>query len=69
MLEKGLAKLLYINPRLQRSVEFARASDDQHVYQCRRHDHTQQTNMSALQPLLSVNALPNIGGRMLNVPR
>ncbi|RCV21528.1 hypothetical protein SETIT_4G146400v2 [Setaria italica] len=64
MLEKGLAKLLYIDPRLQRSVEFARASEDQHMYQGRLHAHTQQTNMSALQPLLSVNALPNIGGRM-----
>ncbi|RCV11315.1 hypothetical protein SETIT_2G176200v2 [Setaria italica] len=64
MLEKGLAKLLYIDPRLQRSVEFARASDDQHMYQGRLHAHMQQTNMSALQPLLCVNALPNIGGRM-----
>ncbi|CAL5042933.1 unnamed protein product [Urochloa decumbens] len=27
MLEKGLAKLLYMDPRLQRTVEFARASD------------------------------------------
>ncbi|RLM54769.1 hypothetical protein C2845_PM10G08880 [Panicum miliaceum] len=54
-LEKGLAKLLYIDPRLQRTVEFARASGDQHMYQGRVHAHTQQTNMSAPQPFLSVN--------------
>ncbi|CAL5047689.1 unnamed protein product [Urochloa decumbens] len=64
MLEKGLAKLLYMDPRLQRTVEFARASDDQHMYQGRVHAHMLQSNMSVLQPLLSVDALPFIGGRM-----
>ncbi|PUZ61245.1 hypothetical protein GQ55_4G260200 [Panicum hallii var. hallii] len=61
-LEKGLAKLLYIDPRLQRTVEFARASGDQHMYQGRVHAHTQQTNMSAPQPFLSVNVLPTLEG-------
>ncbi|CAN6301744.1 unnamed protein product [Urochloa humidicola] len=62
MLEKGLAKLLYMDPRLQRTVEFARASDDQHMYQGRVHAHMQQTNMFVLYPSVSVNA-PPIGGR------
>ncbi|OEL13616.1 hypothetical protein BAE44_0025365, partial [Dichanthelium oligosanthes] len=63
MLEKGLAKLLYIYPTLQRTVEFVKA--DQHMYQGHGHAHTQQTNTSTLQPFLpSANALLYIGGRM-----
>ncbi|KAG2610929.1 hypothetical protein PVAP13_4KG225500 [Panicum virgatum] len=63
-LEKGLAKLLYIDPRLQRTVEFARATGDQHMYQSHVHvhAHTQQTNMSAPQPFLSFNVLPTLEG-------
>ncbi|KAG2605620.1 uncharacterized protein LOC120670079 [Panicum virgatum] len=61
-LEKGLAKLLYIDPRLQRTVEFARATGDQHMYQGQVQAHTQQTNMSAPQPFLSVNVLPTLEG-------
>jgi len=61
-LEKGLAKLLYIDPRLQRTVEFARATGDQHMYQGQVQAHTQQTNMSAPQPFLSFNVLPTLEG-------
>ncbi|KAF8658735.1 hypothetical protein HU200_059217 [Digitaria exilis] len=66
VLEKVLAKLLYLDPRLQRAVEFVRGNyGDQRMYQDHVHAHTQQINTSTLQPLPSVDALHYIGGRSM----
>ncbi|TVU11312.1 hypothetical protein EJB05_44888, partial [Eragrostis curvula] len=59
LLEKGIAKLLYTNPRLERIANFSRGtSSDQHMYQVHVDGQMQQTSMLALHRLSSNTVFP-----------